>query len=120
MPIYEYQAESPDQGCSRCRESFEYIQGIDETPLSHCLNCGKRVKRVISLCHAAVVDPSPEHIRVERKITEYEKAGLYSHAAELADIHSHKIKDKRLKDRALENYKKAGYNLNSIPDGETT
>jgi putative FmdB family regulatory protein len=120
MPIYEYQAESPDQGCSRCREGFEHIQGIDEMPLSHCPKCGTRVKRVISLCHAAVVDPSPEHIRMERKITEYEKAGLYSHAAELADKHSHKIKDKRLKDRALEDYKKAGYNLDSLSNGDSS
>ena len=47
MPIYEYQAESPDKGCKLCREGFEYIQRIDEKPVSHCRDCGKRVKRII-------------------------------------------------------------------------
>jgi len=113
MPIYEYKAENPKKGCKICREGFEYIQGINERPLSNCLDCGERVKRGISRCHAAVIDPSPEHIAVEKRITEYEKAGLYSHAAELADKQSHKVKDKRLKERALDNYKRAGYDLDS-------
>ena len=34
---------------------------------------------------------------------------MWSHAAELADKHSEKTQDKGLKTRALENYKKAGY-----------
>ena len=113
MPIYEYKAENPEKGCKICREGFEYIQGINERPLSNCLDCGDGVKRVISRCHAAVIHRSAEHIAVERRITEYEKAGLYSHAAELADKHSHKVKDKRLKERALDNYKRAGYDLDS-------
>jgi len=119
MPIYEYQAEIPEKGCKVCREGFEYIQGIGERPLSNCLNCGKRVKRIISWCHAAVIDTSPEYGRVERRITEYERAGLYSHAAELADKHSHKSKDKLLKERALENYKKAGYKFDSTINNDT-
>ena len=120
MPIYEYQAENPEKGCRQCREGFEHIQGINEGPLSNCLDCGERVKRVISRCHAAVIDPSPEHIAVERKITEYEKAGLYSHAAELADKHSHKTKGKRLKERALDNYKRAGYDLDSTLNSDSS
>jgi putative FmdB family regulatory protein len=120
MPIYEYQAVNTKKGCEICHAGFEYIQAIDEKPLSHCLTCGHRVKRVISWCHAAVIDPSPEHVRVERRITEYEKAGLYSHAAELADKHSHKINDKRLKERALEDYKKAGYSLESPLNSDTS
>ena len=118
MPIYEYQAEIPEKGCKVCRESFEYIQGVDEKPLSHCPKCSRRVKKIISWCHAAVIDPSPEYTSTERKITEYEKAGLYSHAAELADKHSDKTKDKLLKERALENYKKAGYKFDSTPNND--
>jgi hypothetical protein len=57
---------------------------------------------------------------VERKITEYEKAGLYSHAAELADKHSYKIKDRRLKERALDNYKRAGYDLDSTLNSDSS
>jgi putative FmdB family regulatory protein len=114
MPIYEYQAEDPKEGCRICKEVFEYIQDVDEKPLSHCPYCGKSVKKIISWCHAAIIDPSPEHSRTEKQIAEYENAGLYSHAAELADKYSHKTKDRLLKERALENYKKAGYNFDSI------
>jgi hypothetical protein len=39
---------------------------------------------------------------------------MWSHAAELADTHAEKIKDKNLKTRALENYKKAGYDADSL------
>lgn len=113
MPIYEYQAEVPQKGCTMCREVFEYIQDLNEKPLSHCPQCGEKVKKVISWCHAAIIDPSPEHTKTERKISDYEHAGLYSHAAELADTYSHKTKDHLLKERALENYKKAGYNFDS-------
>jgi len=118
MPIYEYQAEIPEEACKVCREGFEHIQGVDEKPLSHCPHCGERVKKIISWCHAAVIDPSSEHIGMERKMTEYEKAGLYSHAAELADKYSDKTKDKLLKERALENYKKAGYDFDSSSDND--
>lgn len=113
MPIYEYEAEIPEEGCEKCMRGFEYLQGIDENPLSHCPHCGKRIKRIISRCHAAVMETVPENTAVERKIGEYERGGLYSHAAELADKHSHKIKDSVLKERALENYKKAGYDFDA-------
>ena len=113
MPIYEYQAKIPSKGCGVCREGFEYIQRVDEDPLGHCPNCGEEIKRIISWCHAAVVDSSPEDASTEQRIAEYEKDGLYSHAAELADTYSHKTKDRLLKERALENYKKAGYNFDS-------
>jgi hypothetical protein len=39
---------------------------------------------------------------------------MWSHAAELADKHSENIKDKGLKTRALDNYKKAGYDADSL------
>jgi len=51
---------------------------------------------------------------VEKEIKEYERAGMWSHAAELADSHSEKTKDKGLKLRALDNYKKAGYDADSL------
>jgi hypothetical protein len=47
--------------------------------------------------------------RVERQIKAYEKEGMYSHAAELADKEAEKTKRDDLKTRALDNYKKAGY-----------
>lgn len=119
MPIYEYQATVSEKGCSMCRPGFEYIQGIDEPPLTHCPTCGGEIKRIISRCHAAVIDSSSDADRTEQQIAEYEKDGLYSHAAELADTYSHKTKDRLLKERALEDYKKAGYNFDSTNDEDS-
>jgi len=114
MPIYEYEPLNPKKCCPECINRFEIIQGIDEKPLSRCPHCGQKVKKVISWCRAAVIETSDEHLRVEKKITEYEKQGMWSHAAELADKHSEKVKDKGIKTRALDNYKKAGYDADSL------
>ena len=67
------------------------------------------MRKVVSRCHAAVVETSEEAAKVESKIKAYEKEGMWSHAAELADSYSEKVKDPSLKTRALEDYKKAGY-----------
>ncbi|MGD2271419.1 MAG: zinc ribbon domain-containing protein [Desulfobacterales bacterium] len=114
MPIYEYQAITPDNSCEKCRPGFEIFQKISEKPLSACTVCGNKVKKIISRCHSAIIEESEHHASVKNKITEYEKSGMWSHAAELADTHSEKTKDKNLKIRALENYKKAGYNSDSL------
>ncbi len=114
MPIYEYQALSPDDACESCRPGFEIFQQINEKPLSKCPYCGQPVKKNISWCRSAVMETSAEHVSVENKIKDYERSGMWSHAAELADKHSEKVKDKNLKIRALENYKKAGYNADSL------
>ncbi|MCD4715645.1 MAG: zinc ribbon domain-containing protein [Desulfobacterales bacterium] len=114
MPIYEYEPLNPKKSCPECINRFEIIQGINEKPLSRCPNCGQKVRKVISWCRAAVIETSDEHLRVEKKITEYEHQGMWSHAAELADKHSEKIKDKGIKMRALDNYKKAGYDADSL------
>ena len=114
MPIYEYQAVNADRACPKCREVFEILQGASESPLSICPECGKKVRKIISWCHSAVTERSAEALRVERKIKDYEQAGMWSHAAELADKHSEKTKDKGLKMRALDNYKKAGYDADSL------
>ena len=109
MPIYEYQALDFCKACHHCRAGFEILQQIHDKPLTHCRHCGNKVKKIISWCRSAVMETSEEHVSVSNKITEYEKSGMWSHAAELADKHSENIKDKSLKIRALENYKKAGY-----------
>ncbi|MCP4666726.1 MAG: zinc ribbon domain-containing protein [Deltaproteobacteria bacterium] len=114
MPIYEYEALEPDKGCETCRGRFEVIQGVDEKPLSLCPDCGNKVRKIISWCRAAIIETPDEQGRVNRKITEYESEGMWSHAAELADKHSEKIGDKGMKLRALDNYKKAGYNADSL------
>ena len=114
MPIYEYQSINPDNPCAKCRDRFEVIQTIDEKPISSCPECGGKVKKIISWCHSAIMETSEESMGVEKKIKDYEKEGMWSHAAELADTHSEKTKDTRLKMRALDNYKKAGYDTNTL------
>ncbi|MBN2123689.1 MAG: zinc ribbon domain-containing protein, partial [Deltaproteobacteria bacterium] len=81
MPIYEYEAIDPRRSCTDCRSPFEALQGAGEEPLSACPSCGNRVRKIISRCHAAVVEASAEHTRVEGRIKDYERAGMWSHAA---------------------------------------
>ncbi|MBW2066049.1 MAG: zinc ribbon domain-containing protein [Deltaproteobacteria bacterium] len=114
MPIYEYQAVDPRKSCPKCLNSFEVLQGLGEKPLTTCPECANSVRKLISWCHSAIVETSEDALRVEKKIKEYEGEGMWSHAAELADKHSEKTKDKSLKLRALDNYKKAGYDTDSL------
>jgi len=114
VPIYEYQSVDPDQSCAKCCEPFEILQNLHEEPLEVCPVCGKRVMKIISWCRAAIAEAFEEDARVNRAVKDYESAGLWSHAAELADKHSEKTKDQSLKSRALENYEKAGYNVDSL------
>ena len=118
MPIYEYQAVRPDRGCDQCKRGFEILQGISEDTLSECPSCQEAVRKLISRCHAAVIETSEESLKKESQITEYEKTGMWSHAAELADKYSEKTKDKALKTRALEDYRKAGYDVDRWSGGD--
>jgi putative FmdB family regulatory protein len=114
MPIYEYQSSQPHNACDRCRLGFEVFQGIHEEPIFVCPSCGNGVKKVISRCYAAVVE-APQHDQlVHKQVKEYERSGMWSHAAELADKTSEKTHDNNLKLRALDNYKKAGYDVDSL------
>ncbi len=114
MPIYEYQSINPDNACPNCRDRFEAIQNINEKPMTSCPVCSGKVRKIISWCHSAVVETSDKSIGIEKKIKNYEKEGMWSHAAELADTHSDKTKDTGLKMRALDNYKKAGYSTDTL------
>ena len=114
MPIYEYQTLNPKKACQKCRQVFEVLQGLNEPVLSHCPECGKPVRKVVSWCRAAVTETSDEQRKTMSDLKAYENAGMWSHAAELADIHSEKTKDRGLKTRALDNYKKAGYDTDML------
>ncbi|MDQ7783941.1 MAG: zinc ribbon domain-containing protein [Desulfomonilaceae bacterium] len=116
MPIYEYQSVDPEQSCRVCRRRFEVLHGVHDEPLSACPDCGSRVVKVISWCRAVIVEPSPARAGVETKISEFEKQGMWSHAAELSDTYAEKAKDEKLKTRAFENYQKAGYDVGSLVD----
>jgi len=109
MPTYEYRAVDPTKRCSHCRSGFEVIQRMTEPALTTCPQCRNPISRVL-FAPTVVIKGSPI-TETDRKIKEYEKEGKWSHAAELADKESEKTKRKDLKSRALENYKKAGYNF---------
>ena len=47
MPIYEYK-------CIDCNNKVSEFQRIEEEPLSNCLICGGKLKRLISICDGEV------------------------------------------------------------------
>jgi putative FmdB family regulatory protein len=114
MPIYEYEPLDLNKSCNKCNHGFEILQQINDAPLTRCSHCGHRVKKVISWCRANVLETSEEHAVVNQKIAAYEKEGMWSHAAELADTHAEKIKDTQLKMRAIDDYEKAGYSASTL------
>ena len=48
MPIREYQAIDPAQGCAACRQPFERLECTQAAPLDKCPACGAPVRRLIS------------------------------------------------------------------------
>lgn len=111
MPIYEYEALDPQRTCTRCRRPFELVQTIREQPLVACPSCGGPVRRRISTFRVAIPGSSAGKDPVEREIADYERKAMWSHAAELADKVSEKPERAHLKERAMENYKRAGYDV---------
>ncbi len=109
MPTYEYRAVDPEKSCQRCSPGFEIVQRMTEPVLTICPHCKNAICRVI-FAPAVVIKGSPI-TETDKKIKDYEKEGKWSHAAELADKEAEKTKREDLKTRALENYKKAGYNF---------
>lgn len=102
MPIYEYIATG--KGCGYCSRGFDTLQKFSGEPLETCPKCGSPVRRAVTRFAACVSETPEESMALEEKIRGYEKDGNWSHAAELADKTG-------LKDRAMDNYKKAGYNF---------
>ncbi len=109
MPTYVYRPSTPGEGCSYCRSGFEILQRMSEPALTHCPQCHTPISRVL-FAPTVVIKGSPV-TEADRKIKEYEKQGMWSHAAELADKEAEKTKREDLRVRALEDYKKAGYNF---------
>lgn len=42
MPIYEYR-------CSKCGKTFEALQGISAAPITKCIYCQGKTKKIVSL-----------------------------------------------------------------------
>ena len=111
MPTYEYRAVDLDNSCDYCGSGFEVVQKMTESALTLCPQCQNPICRVL-FAPAVVIKGSPV-TETDQKIKEYEREGKWSHAAELADKEAEKTKRDDLKTRALEDYKKAGYNFDS-------
>lgn len=111
MPIYEYECQDPTVGCQECRGAFEWLQSIWEEPLRECPRCGAPVRRRISPFKVSIPGTATGRDPVEREIADYERKGMWSHAAELADKVSENPQHAHLKERAMENYKRAGYDV---------
>jgi putative FmdB family regulatory protein len=109
MPIYEY--EAIEQGCRKCSRTFEVIQRMADPPLTSCPDCGASLRRKISRPWVILPGSAKGNDDVEKKVADYERQGMYSHAAELADKESEKPEKAQLKERAMQNYKKAGYDV---------
>jgi len=102
MPIYEYRAVK--KGCAHCSGGFDALQKMADPPLQACPECGAPVCRVFS-SFTACSEETPDGVRsLDGKLRDYEEKGMWSHAAELADKSD-------LKERAMDDYKKAGYNF---------
>ena len=102
MPIYEYRA--CNKGCNHCIPGFDVLQKIKDEPVRACPKCGGRVTRAVSRFAACVTEKTEEASSLENKLREYESQGMWGHAAELADKSG-------LEERAMNDYKKAGYNF---------
>jgi putative FmdB family regulatory protein len=109
MPTYAYRAIDLDSGCDQCRSGFEITQRMTEPALTQCPHCKNPISRIL-FAPVVVIKGGPV-TETDRKIRDYEKEGKWSHAAELADKEAEKTKREDLKSRALEDYKKAGYNF---------
>lgn len=111
MPIYEYEGVSPKRKCKKCASVFEILQPISAAPLTSCPECGGAVRRRISRSRVILPGSAKGDSEAERKIAAYERQGMHSHAAELADQEGEKPESAHLKERAMDNYRKAGYDF---------
>ncbi len=116
MPTYAYRAIDSKKSCNHCRQGFEVIQRMTESALTRCPKCKNSISRVL-FPPTVVIKGSPL-TETDRKIKEYEREGMWSHAAELADKEAEKTKREDLRVRALEDYKKAGYDFDKYDKKE--
>lgn len=55
MPLYEYIAENPEEGCRTCCEVFELRRPVDRAPLEVCPLCRQPVRKLISSVNTPIV-----------------------------------------------------------------
>lgn len=75
MPIREYAAVDPANGCDHCRSGFEQMEGIHDAALETCPRCGGRIARQFSVPSVGRSE-SGLHDRAKRAgFTTYKKTG---------------------------------------------
>lgn len=47
MPLYVYEAKSPERSCAKCANGFEVTQSLKDDRLQVCPDCGAPIYRVI-------------------------------------------------------------------------
>lgn len=47
MPVYVYEARSPERSCDKCRDGFEIAQSLSDDRLERCPECSAPVFKVI-------------------------------------------------------------------------
>ena len=109
MPIYEYKAAAGDNSCPHCRDGFEVLHLTGNEATICCPRCGQAVRRLLSAARVKINNSNETSRLVDQEISCLEKEGKWSHAAELADQQAARSKDPFLEERAMTNYKKAGY-----------
>jgi len=76
MPIYEYIASTPRQ-CKRCKDGFDRLQRLGDTPLDACPDCGAPVHQRISAPNVVAGNShrtSEGHLE-KHGFTQYRKVG---------------------------------------------
>ena len=48
MPVYDYEAVSPENSCPQCANGFEAVQSIHDERLRVCPACDAPIRRIIT------------------------------------------------------------------------
>ncbi len=70
MPIREYQARDPSQGCAVCQRPFERLEALHQAPLRRCPHCAQPLQRLLS---APAVGASRSHFDARAKAGGFHK-----------------------------------------------
>ena len=76
MPIREYQAKNPPQGCALCHQPFEQFERLNQPTLARCPQCGAPLTRLIS---APAVGASRSGFDARAKSAGFHKLKKLSH-----------------------------------------
>ena len=65
MPLYAYEAKTPESGCAKCRGGFSVQQHLSDPKLEKCPECGAAVVRIV--CAPAIGRSKTDlHYRAKR------------------------------------------------------